>query len=179
MSAPAPSPAAPGASVVTTPTATPASATLSEAFAGGLKGMLEPSLRSCDASIMEVLQSQEVLARQIDKLSSGTPHAGATVCRGACVPGGAYGLIENGRVAGGNACGVDADLQTFLELSSTPALTPFTKKLTNSRRRLFAVNTTLTTVLERLERLSNVYGNATTKAKLSVVVPPVNTVSQP
>ena len=45
--------------------------TPAEAFAEGLRGTFEPVIKACDASVMEVLQSQEALATQIDRLSTG------------------------------------------------------------------------------------------------------------
>eukprot|EP00700_Malawimonas_jakobiformis_P000589 EC718997.1.p1 GENE.EC718997.1~~EC718997.1.p1 ORF type:complete len:69 (+),score=6.06 EC718997.1:174-380(+) len=48
-------------------------------------------------------------------------------------------------------------MQTFSGVSTTPPLYTYTKKLTNARRRLFAVNTTLSTELERRQRLDNAH----------------------
>ena len=104
-----------------------------EQFAAGIRGFLEPALRSCDQSIMEVLQSQEALSGQIDRLSNGK-----------------FLVYESVRLR-------QAAMQTFSGLSTTPPLYTYTKKLTNARRRLFAVNTTLSGVLERLERLANTH----------------------
>jgi len=45
------------------------------------------------------------------------------------------------------------ELQKFAAVSQTPVLTPYVNKLAESRRRIFALNTTMTTINERLDRL--------------------------
>jgi len=45
------------------------------------------------------------------------------------------------------------ELQKFAAISQTPVLTPYVTKLADSRRRIFALNTTMTTINERLDRL--------------------------
>jgi hypothetical protein len=95
-------------------------------FAKGLLDLLSPVVLECDERINDVLASQADLSQQIDLLTNGTH------------------LVN---------CTNTLELQHFMSISTLPTLAPYIQKLSNAKERMDNVNTTLTQINARLDRI--------------------------
>jgi len=112
--------------------------------------LLVPAVQELDQSVLTVRESQIELFREIERLSSGTRRTYLRARRGRAVLWTAYSRASC--FAKPELCGPSAELQKFVEQSKLPNLDQYVAKLNNAKRRLMAINTTLKTVQERLDR---------------------------